>query len=312
MQRYKKNLILTCHSYIPGSFCIFAVLFNKKNMKVITTTDELTQVLSDKRKGGFTVGLVPTMGALHEGHLTLVRRSVAENDYTVVSVFVNPTQFNNKADLDKYPRDLDRDVTMLGNAGCNLVFAPKVSEIYTAEEMCSPFEFDFAGLDKVMEGRFRPGHFNGVVQIVSKLFDLIKPFRAYFGQKDFQQLAIIRHMTRVLNYEVEIVECPIVRESSGLAMSSRNERLTSGEREIAASISKVLTECSTFVPEKSPSELRQWVEACIEEVEGLRLEYFEIANSITLQPAINWDEPTVGCIAVFCGEVRLIDVIKCS
>ncbi len=281
-------------------------------MQIVSTTADLQAELSRWRAGGRSIGLVPTMGALHEGHLTLVRRSVAENASTVVSVFVNPTQFNNLSDLEKYPRDLNRDAQLLSSVGCDLVFAPQVDELYTPEELNVPFQYDFEGLDQVMEGRFRPGHFNGVVQVVSKLFRLTAPHKAYFGQKDFQQLAIIRHMTRTMGFDIEIVECPIVREPSGLAMSSRNERLTVHQREIAASISKVLFECRTFVPEKSPSEVVARVETLIGSIEGLRLEYFEIANSTTLQTAKSWEEPTVGCIAVFCGDVRLIDVIKCS
>lgn len=281
-------------------------------MQIVSTTADLQAELSRWRAEGRSIGLVPTMGALHEGHLTLVRRSVAENASTVVSVFVNPTQFNNLSDLEKYPRDLNRDAQLLTSVGCDLVFAPQVDELYTPEELNVPFQYDFEGLDQVMEGRFRPGHFNGVVQVVSKLFRLTAPHKAYFGQKDFQQLAIIRHMTRTMGFDIEIVECPIVREPSGLAMSSRNERLTVHQREIAASISKVLFECRTFVPEKSPSEVVARVETLIGSIEGLRLEYFEIANSTTLQTAKSWEEPTVGCIAVFCGDVRLIDVIKCS
>lgn len=281
-------------------------------MQIVSSKAALEQVLKHLRSEGRSIGLVPTMGALHEGHLTLVRRSVAENEFTVVSVFVNPTQFNNQSDLEKYPRDLERDASLLTSAGCKLVFAPTVDDMYSPDELSTPFNYDFEGLDKVMEGRFRPGHFNGVVQVVSKLFQLVEPHKAYFGQKDFQQLAIIRHMTRTMRFKIEIVECPIVREPSGLAMSSRNERLTSQQREIAASISKVLFESRTFVPEKSPSELKSWVESQIEGIDGLRLEYFEIANSNTLQTAKSWDEPTVGCIAVFCGEVRLIDVLTCS
>jgi len=311
-------LILTPNVFIPISFCIFADLFlesykfNQKSMQIITSPEGLYNHLSQLQGGLRTIGFVPTMGALHQGHLTLVRRSVEENDVTVVSVFVNPTQFNNKTDLEKYPRDLEKDAAMLKEAGCNVVFAPSVNDIYTPEEMDSAFEFDFGGLDRVMEGRFRPGHFNGVVQIVSKLFRMVKPHRAYFGEKDFQQLAIIRRMTQLMQFEIEIVACPIVRESSGLAMSSRNGRLTSQQREIAAGISKVLFECRTFVPEKSPQEVKTWVESQIGAINGLRLEYFEIANIHTLQMAKSWEEPTVGCIAVFCGEVRLIDVVQCS
>ncbi len=281
-------------------------------MQLVTSVDELREILQSLRDKQLTVGFVPTMGALHEGHLTLVQRSVRENDFSVVSVFVNPTQFNNKSDLEKYPRNLTRDAELLQKVGCSLVFAPEVAAMYTPDELSNPFEFDFAGLDQVMEGRFRPGHFNGVVQVVSKLFNLVQPTRAYFGEKDFQQLAIIRRMNSVLKMGVEIVACPIVREPSGLAMSSRNERLTSQQREIASGISKVLFECRTFVPGKSPFEVKSWVESRINSIEGLRLEYFEIANITTLQTAESWDEPTVGCIAVFCGDVRLIDVIQCS
>ncbi len=281
-------------------------------MQIAVSIEALHEALHSHRMAGHTIGLVPTMGALHEGHLTLVRRSVEENDITVVSVFVNPTQFNNPSDLDKYPRDLDRDAALLQEAGCKLIFAPAVEEIYSPEEMATSFEFDFQGLDRVMEGRFRPGHFNGVVQIVSKLFRIVAPHKAYFGEKDFQQLAIIRHMTKAMGFDLEIVACPIVREPSGLAMSSRNERLLPEEREIAAGISKVLVECRTFVPEKMPQQVREWVEDQLNAIDGLRLEYFEIANSNTLQTALTWEEPTVGCVAVFCGDVRLIDVIKCS
>lgn len=281
-------------------------------MELVTSVEGLHEILNPLRDRHLTVGFVPTMGALHEGHITLVRRSVSENDYTVVSVFVNPTQFNNKSDLEKYPRNLQRDAALLKEAGCNVVFAPEVDAMYTSEELNRSFDFDFGGLDQVMEGSFRPGHFNGVVQVVSKLFSLVLPTRAYFGEKDFQQLAIIRRMNSLLQHDVEIVACPIVREPSGLAMSSRNERLTSHEREIASGISKVLFECRTFVPDKSPLEIKSWVETQIDSIDGLRLEYFEIANITTLLTAQNWDEPTVGCIAVFCGDVRLIDVIKCS
>lgn len=278
----------------------------------VKTIAELTQVLATVRSEGKRIGLVPTMGALHEGHLMLVRRSVAENDYTVVTIFVNPTQFNNFGDLAKYPRDLEKDIAMLSEVACNLVFAPEKSEIYTEEELSSSFEFDFGGLDTVMEGRFRPGHFNGVVQIVSKLFHLILPQRAYFGEKDFQQLSIIHRMTRLMNFQIEIVDCPIVREPSGLAMSSRNERLSPEQRKIAAQISKILFECRNFVPGKTPAEIKQYVEQKINAVKGLELEYFEIANVESLQPVSDWSEPSVGCIAVFCGEVRLIDNIRCT
>lgn len=283
-----------------------------KVIQVVKTTEELNKALAEARLKHQSVGLVPTMGALHEGHLMLVKQSVADNDYTVVTVFVNPTQFNNPDDLRKYPRNLQKDVDMLEAVSCDLVFAPSSEEMYSREELSQTFDFDFGGLDQVMEGRFRPGHFNGVVQIVSKIFDLIKPDRAYFGEKDFQQLSIIHRMNEILGYGIEIIDCPIVREPSGLAMSSRNERLTPEQRNIAAGISKVLFECRNFVPQFSPAELKTWVVEQISGIAGLELEYFEIANVRTLEPVVSWNEPSVGCIAVFCGDVRLIDNIRCS
>jgi pantoate--beta-alanine ligase len=281
-------------------------------MKVIKNIQRLKEILDAVKASGKKTGFVPTMGALHAGHISLVERSVSENDYTIVSVFVNPTQFNNKQDLQKYPRDLEKDASMLQHAGVDLIFAPEIADMYDDDELNNTFQFDFAGLDTVMEGAFRPGHFNGVVQVVSKLFTCVKPDRAYFGEKDFQQLAIIHHMNKTLNFNVEIVDCPIVREPSGLAMSSRNGRLSAHQRNIAAGISKVLFESLNFVPGLSPEELKLKVELEIGKIDGLRLEYYEIANATTLQTAQNWDEPTVGCIAVFCGEVRLIDNIRCS
>ena len=281
-------------------------------MQIVNDVDALRIKLLNIKQEGKSIGLVPTMGALHEGHLALVQKSVAENDYTVVSIFVNPTQFNNLHDLEKYPRDLTGDAVLLESSGCNLIFAPRNEDIYTNSEMNERFVFDFGGLDKVMEGQFRPGHFNGVVQIVSKLFRLVEPDKAYFGEKDFQQLAIIHRMTEEMGFNVQVVDCRIVREPSGLAMSSRNERLTPEQRINAAFISKVLVECRNFVPLYTPLQLKQWVENEINQLDGLRLEYFEISNKKTLQTAKNWDEPTVGCIAVFCGEVRLIDNITCS
>jgi len=199
------------------------------------------------------------MGALHDGHKSLVERCVAENDTCIVSIFVNPTQFNNTEDLEKYPRHLDQDAKFLESAGCQLIFAPDPTEIYESNELNNRFEFDFGGLDTVMEGKFRPGHFNGVVQIVSKLFRLVQPDKAYFGEKDFQQLAIIHRMVKLLKINVEIVDCPIVREPSGLALSSRNKRLTEEERKKAIEISKVLSESRNFASELSPIELTQWV-----------------------------------------------------
>lgn len=281
-------------------------------MLIINSVVELNKHISIARYFGKSIGLVPTMGALHEGHISLVDMSVDENDYTVVSVFVNPTQFNNPEDLEKYPRNLEQDAELLQNAKCDVIFAPSSNDIYAPNELNEIFEFDFGGLDEVMEGKFRPGHFNGVVQIVSKLFSFVRPDRTYFGEKDFQQLAIIHRMNELMGFNIQIVDCPIVREESGLAMSSRNERLTADERKIAANISKVLFESLNFVPDYSPAELMQWVENEINKIQGLKLEYYEIANTKTLQTAESWNEPTVGCIAVFCGNVRLIDNVRCS
>ena len=278
-------------------------------MLIVRNVAQLQSEISKVKDNGQTIGFVPTMGALHAGHIGLVERSVAENDYNVVSIFVNPTQFNNASDLEKYPRNLEADALLLEKAGCDLIFAPSIDDMYSESEQNNRFEFDFEGLDTVMEGKFRPGHFNGVVQIVSKLFTLVQPHKSYFGEKDFQQLAIIHLMTQKLGFDIEIIDCPIVREASGLAMSSRNERLTSAQRELAASISSVLFESIKLTNNMLPAELTSWVENKIAQIEGLKLEYFEIVDAKTLQTANNWNSATVGCIAVFCGEVRLIDNI---
>ena len=279
-------------------------------MKLINQKALLEAEIKAIKGDGKTIGFVPTMGALHDGHLALVKRAVAENDYCVVSIFVNPTQFNNTADLEKYPRNLERDAELLRTVGCNLIFAPQADEIYNSQELIQTFEFDFAGLDKVMEGKFRPGHFNGVVQIVSRLFELVQPDKAYFGEKDFQQLAIIHHMVQLMKLDVEIIDCPIIREASGLALSSRNERLSDIQRKNATGISKVLFESRNFAAQMTANELTKWVTDKVNAVEGLEVEYFEIVNSTTLQTLQSWNEPAVGCIAVFCGEVRLIDNIR--
>lgn len=278
-------------------------------MKVIHTIKDLQAELSALKAQGKKVGLVPTMGALHAGHASLVKRSVKENDVTVVSVFVNPTQFNDKNDLEKYPRTLDADCRLLEDCSATFVFAPSVSEMYPQPDAR---RFSYAPLDTVMEGAFRPGHFNGVCQIVSKLFDAVKPHRAYFGEKDFQQLAIIREMVRQMKFDLQIVGCPIVREEDGLALSSRNARLSAGERENALNISRALFKSRTFAANHSVSETQKMVEEAIAAAPGLRLEYFEIVDGNTLQKIANWDETSyaVGCITVFCGDVRLIDNIK--
>jgi len=279
-------------------------------MKIIKRKSEIYAEIQAFKSVGKKIGFVPTMGALHEGHLVLVKRAVVENDVCIVSIFVNPTQFNNASDLEKYPRNINRDAEMLKQAGCEIIFAPEPSEIYDPTELENLFKFDFGGLDTVMEGKFRQGHFNGVVQIVRKLFNIVQPQKAYFGEKDFQQLAIIHRLVKILNYDIEIIDCPIVRESSGLAMSSRNERLNSGQLKKATEISKVLFESRNFVPQFSPIELKCWVTERINSLHELEVEYFEIVNTISLQSANSWSEPTIGCIAVYCGEVRLIDNIR--
>jgi pantoate--beta-alanine ligase len=277
-------------------------------MKIIHTISELQVHLEESRNLGREIGLVPTMGALHEGHIRLVERCVQENPVCVVSVFVNPTQFNDKNDLISYPRTPEQDADMLRRAGCSIVFMPSVEEMYPEEDNR---QFEFGSLETVMEGRFRPGHFNGVAQIVSKLFEAVMPDRAYFGEKDFQQLAIIRRMTSDLGFPIRIVPCPIVREKDGLAMSSRNRRLSSEEREKAPRIAELLFKSITFVSARSIAETITFVTEGLASDPVFRLEYFEIVDGDTLQPVEKWadSEHIVGCIAVFCGPVRLIDNI---
>lgn len=278
-------------------------------MELICTKKELKEKLDACREKGQRIGLVPTMGALHEGHASLVRRSVAENDVTVVSVFVNPTQFNDKNDLKNYPRTLEADCALLEKEGASFVFAPSVEEMYPEEDTRV---FSFAPLDTVMEGACRPGHFNGVAQIVSKLFYSVEPHKAYFGEKDFQQLAIIRRMVQQLGINVEIVGCPIVREADGLALSSRNTLLSPEERLRALTISRALFESKEFASNNTLSATRAFVENYIKNTPGLELEYYLIVDGDTLQEIQEWSDTgyAVGCIALFCGNVRLIDNIK--
>ena len=283
-------------------------------MQIISTKQELTNQLTVCVRQNKTIGFVPTMGALHEGHASLVKRACEDNDVCVVSVFVNPTQFNNKEDLLKYPRNIQKDAELLADLGVHFVFAPTPEEMYSQEEMEQEFAFDFAGLDQVMEGKMRPGHFNGVVQVVSRLFDLVQPTRAYFGEKDFQQLAIIHHMVERSSMagrfgELKIVDCPIVREKNGLAMSSRNERLSEIERETAVAISKTLFASLDWAKTATVKEVKQQVVDTINAVDGLEVEYYDIVDKNTLQPTNNW-ENAVGCITVYCGPVRLIDNIR--
>lgn len=281
-------------------------------MEIIKTKNKLQELVGKLKNNGKTIGLVPTMGALHEGHLQLIRRCAKENDVCIVSIFVNPTQFNDKNDLAKYPRTLEADAKLLEKNNCFAIFAPEVDEVYSSEELNSTFEFNFNGLDEVMEGKFRPGHFNGVVQIVGKLFELTTPDKAYFGEKDFQQLAIIRHLVATKSYPIEIIGCPIVREESDLALSSRNALLSESEKQIATNIYKTLLKSIDYQNEKSIKETIDWVITTINNIDGLCVEYFEIVDGKTLQSIQNWDDANyiVGCITVFCGTVRLIDNIQ--
>ncbi len=284
-------------------------------MTVVHTINDLKQTLQAFRKEGKTIGLVPTMGALHRGHASLVSRSLRENDVTTVSIFVNPTQFNDKNDLAKYPRTLDRDCELLESLlekDSNLVvFAPSVDEIYPEPDNRT---FSYPPTDEVMEGGYRPGHFNGVCQIVSKLFMYVEPDRAYFGEKDFQQVAVIRRMVEDQKFPLEICPCPIVREEDGLALSSRNTLLSDEERTIALNISKNLFASLDYAKTHTLRETRQWTIDRINAVEGLEVQYYEIVDGNSLQSLADWDDSNyiVGCITVFCGAipVRLIDNIK--
>ena len=277
-----------------------------QHMIVIEKIAELQAYLNDKKNQ--SIGFVPTMGALHNGHISLVKRCVEENDICVASVFVNPTQFNDKSDLERYPRTPEADCAMLQEAGCDVVFMPTVAEMYPEEDTR---QFNFGSLETVMEGKYRPGHFNGVAQIVSKLFDAVMPHKAYFGEKDFQQVAIIRAMVKQLNYPIEIIACPIIREESGLAMSSRNTLLTDEQRKKAALIAQVLTKSTTFAHEKTVAETIDWVIRQFDGDDTFRMDYYEIVDGDSLQPISSWDDSQfiVGCIAVYCGKIRLIDNI---
>lgn len=280
-------------------------------MEILATVKDLKSRLSILREEGKTIGLVPTMGALHAGHASLVRRSVSENDITVVSVFVNPTQFNDATDLSNYPRTLEADCRLLQLLGAGIAFAPSVEEMYPEPD---ERHFSYPPIDTVMEGSRRPGHFNGVCQIVSKLFYIVEPDRAYFGEKDFQQIAVIRAMMKDLKFNIELRPCPIVRDESGLALSSRNTLLTPAERETAVQISRVLSESRTFAASHTVTETHDFVTDRLNAIEGLEVEYFEIVDGITLQGISGWSDTdyAVGCITVYCGSrpVRLIDNIK--
>ena len=280
-------------------------------MEIAKTIKKLKSLLDAARREGKTVGLVPTMGALHEGHASLVRRSVKENGFTVVSDFVNPTQFNDKNDLKNYPHTMDADCALLESIGADVGFAPSVREMYPEPDTR---QFSYPPTDTVMEGAFRPGHFNGVCQIVSKLFYAVEPDRAYFGEKDYQQVAVIKAMVKDLGFKVEICPCPIVREKDGLALSSRNALLTDDERKIALNISKYLFESKEFMQSHTLAETKTFVVDGINNVEGLEVQYYDIVDGDSLSSLSEWSDSdsVVGCITVFCGHrpVRLIDNIR--
>ena len=277
-------------------------------MQIIHTRKKLNSLISTLKEQGKIIGFVPTMGALHEGHLSLVRKSGEQCDITVSSVFVNPTQFNDPEDLKRYPRTPEKDAEMLKNAGCDVVFFPAVEEIYPEKDKRV---FDFGHLDTVMEGAKRPGHFNGVGQVVSKLFDIVAPHKAFFGMKDFQQIAVIKEMVRQLNYPVEIVPCPIVREENGLAMSSRNNLLEPEYKKNAPHIYSTLKKARNLAAEMDVNNLKKWIADTIDSNPFLNTEYVEIVDDTTLEVVKEWSDTgnKIACVAVYAGKIRLIDNI---
>lgn len=278
-------------------------------MKVYNSISELKKAIAELKKNNKTIGFVPTMGALHQGHISLVKKSMSENDATFVSIFVNPTQFNDKKDLRNYPRTLDKDLNLLSQNGCDYVFIPTEQEMYPVPDTR---KFSFGPIEDVMEGKHRPGHFTGVAQIVSKLFELIPAQRAYFGEKDFQQIAIVRRLNEMLLIPVEIVPCPIFREEDGLAMSSRNVLLNEEQRKSAPLIYKTLKESAEIAEDYSVKGLKDWVTETINQNPELETEYFDIVDERTLQSIKNWSHEgkKIGCIAVKAGNIRLIDNIR--
>ncbi len=278
-------------------------------MEIIESISEINRLLHTNSESGKIIGLVPTMGALHDGHATLITSCVKNCNISVVSLFVNPTQFNNPDDLKLYPRTPEKDFKFLEELSVDYLFYPSVAEMYPEPDKR---QFDFGGLDKVMEGQFRPGHFNGVAQVVSKLFSIVKPHKAYFGEKDYQQLQIVTKMTKQLNMNVEIIAVPTVREKSGLAMSSRNQRLTEDQKHNASEIYRILSKSSLMMKNFQPVKLSEYVLNEINNVPGLRVEYFQIVDGENLQPVTFWNDSDiiVGCVAVYCGDVRLIDNIR--
>ncbi|NOX84819.1 MAG: pantoate--beta-alanine ligase [Chlorobi bacterium] len=278
-------------------------------MEIFNKINDTKRFVREVKGRAKTIGFVPTMGALHRGHLSLMEKAKAENDILAVSVFVNPLQFNNPEDLEKYPRDFAKDRKLLEEVGCDLLFYPDVEEMYP--EPVST-KYDFGELEKVMEGSMRPGHFNGVAVVVKKLFDIVEPDKAYFGEKDFQQLAIIQKLVKMEHLPVTVVPCPIVREEDGLAMSSRNERLTAGQRQIASFIYQTLKEAVKKSHFMTPDEVRLFVRNRFKDEPDFKLEYFELTDDKELQPVSAWEEAPgiVGFIAAWLGNVRLIDNMR--
>jgi pantoate--beta-alanine ligase len=276
-------------------------------MKTVYTVNELKQELASVDMSG--VGFVPTMGALHAGHRSLVEKARKECETVVVSVFVNPTQFNDKNDLKHYPRTPEADEALLEAAGADIVFMPSVEEIYPEPDTRI---FDFGQIDKVMEGATRPGHFNGVAQVVSRLFDMVNPAKAYFGEKDFQQIAVIKAMVEQLKLTVEIVECPIIRDEDGLALSSRNTLLTAEHRVAAPHIYATISKCAERMQTMTPAELKEWVKTEVESNPLLKVIYFQAVDALTMQEVTTWEQSKriQGCIAVQAGEIRLIDNVR--
>ena len=278
-------------------------------MIIVFTINELKDYLDKERLLRKMIGFVPTMGALHDGHVSLVKRCKRETGVCVVSIFVNPTQFNDKNDLHFYPRTLQKDIDRLETVGCDYVFVPSEDEMYPEPDTRI---FNLGQVAERMEGAVRPGHFNGVAQIVSKLFAIVRPDNAYFGEKDFQQIAVIRAMVKELKMKVNLIACPVVREADGLAMSSRNVRLNPEQRQFVPVIARTLKESLIFAQSKSVQEVEDWVTQTLNNKPCLRVEYFSIVNDLTLQPLKEWNDAKVpiGCIAVYCGDVRLIDIVK--
>ena len=280
-------------------------------MKIIRTKYDMTEFVSRQKARGTSIGFVPTMGALHEGHLSLVRESVRGNNVTVVSLFVNPVQFNNKEDYDKYPRTEEEDFTKLAAENVDAVFAPNVEEIFPEETNHLPKKYELGSVENVMEGIYRPGHFQGVARILDILFRLIMPDRAYFGEKDFQQIAVVRNMVKSEGLSVDIIACPIKRDSDGLALSSRNTRLSPEMRKIAPEIYNTLKYSVEYSKEHSVKATHDTVVERIDAIPGMMVEYFDIVDARTLETIDEWEESpwVVGCITVYCNDVRLIDNI---